>query len=117
MVSTPAQKRGKGCGTALRPGEGHLKTEVERICGYRPRLEQWPLIGYFPFVSSVEHIKQAIEELPKEEFWKISEWVIQRHENEWDQQLERDIRAGKLDRLAEDALRELHEGRSHPFPE
>ncbi len=68
-------------------------------------------------MSTVDEIKQAIERLPKEEFWHLSSWVIQRHENEWDRQLERDIQAGRLDRFAQEALQEQREGKTRPFPE
>ncbi len=57
-------------------------------------------------MSTVEEIKQAIEQLPKRDFWQICEWVTQRHEQTWDGQIEEDIRAGKLDKLAQEALRE-----------
>ena len=68
-------------------------------------------------MSKVEEIKRAIEQLPKEDFWNLSGWVIQRHESEWDGQIEGDIRAGKLDKFAEEALREQSEGKTRPFPE
>ncbi len=68
-------------------------------------------------MSKVEEIMRAIEELPKEDFWKLSEWVIQRHEDEWDRKIVADIRAGKLDKFAAEALREDREGKTRPFPE
>jgi hypothetical protein len=68
-------------------------------------------------VSTVEDIKRAIEQLPKEDFWQLSGWVIQRHEDEWDRQIEQDIRAGRLDSFAEEALREEREGKTRLFPE
>ena len=68
-------------------------------------------------MSKVEEIMRAIEELPKEDFWKLSEWVIQRHEDEWDRKIVEDIRAGKLDKFAAEALREDREGKTRPFPE
>jgi len=71
----------------------------------------------FSDVSTVQDIERAIEQLPEDDFWKLSEWLIQRHADQWDQQIEEDIRAGKLDKLAEEALREHREGKSRPFPE
>ena len=68
-------------------------------------------------MSKVEEIKRAIEQLPKKEFWDLSDWVIQRHMKEWDRQIEGDIRAGKLDKFAEEALQEDREGKTRPFPE
>ena len=68
-------------------------------------------------MTTVEEIKRAIEELPKADFWKLSDWVIQRHQDEWDRQIEEDIRAGRLDRFAAEALREEREGATRPFPQ
>jgi hypothetical protein len=68
-------------------------------------------------MTTVEEIKRAIEELPKADFWKLSGWVIERHEDEWDRQIEEDIQAGKLDKLAAEALREDKQGGTRPFPE
>lgn len=65
-------------------------------------------------MSKVEEIKRAIEQLPKEDFFDLSGWVIQRHESHWDKQIEADIRNGKLDKLAEEALQEDREGKA-PF--
>lgn len=68
-------------------------------------------------MSAVDDIKRAIEQLPKPEFWRLSEWVIRKHEEEWDRQIEEDIRAGKLDKLAEEAVEEYQAGKTRPFPE
>jgi hypothetical protein len=68
-------------------------------------------------MSTVQEIKQAIEELPEKDFWELSEWLInQRREDEWDRQIEQDIRAGKLDKLAQEAIADLKAGRTRPFP-
>lgn len=67
-------------------------------------------------MSTVEEIRRAIEQLPREDFLKISEWIVRRQEEEWDRQIEDDIRAGRLDKLAEEALREHREGKTRAFP-
>ena len=65
----------------------------------------------------MQEIKQAIERLPKEEFRELSEWIINQHdENEWDRQFEEDIRGGRLDKLAQEAVEDLKAGRTRPFP-
>jgi hypothetical protein len=68
-------------------------------------------------VSTVDDIKRAIERLPKPEFWKLSAWVIRKHDDEWDRQIEKDIRGGKLDKLAEEAIEEYKAGKTRAFPE
>jgi len=55
--------------------------------------------------------------LPKADFWNLSGWVIQRHESKWDGQIEADIRAGKLNKFADEALGEDREGKTRRFPE
>jgi hypothetical protein len=68
-------------------------------------------------MSTVQEIEAAIEQLPIEEFWKLTDRLVARRNAEWDRQLEEDIRAGKLDKFAEEALREDREGKTRPFPE
>lgn len=54
-------------------------------------------------MSTVEEIKQAIERLPDKDFWELSAWVIQRHEAEWDRQMNEDAAVGRLDFLSREA--------------
>ena len=68
-------------------------------------------------MSTVNEIEAAIAELPREEFWKLTDRLVAKRNADWDRQIEEDIRAGKLDRFAEEALRELREGKTRPFPE
>ena len=69
-------------------------------------------------MSTVQEIKQAIEKLPTKDFLELSEWVTNRcHEDEWDRQIGEDIRAGRLDTLAQEAIEDLKAGRTRPFPE
>ena len=37
-------------------------------------------------------------------------------DDEWDREIEADAKAGRLDRFAEEAIREHREGKSRPFP-
>jgi hypothetical protein len=54
-------------------------------------------------MSTVQEIKQAIEQLPKQDFWDLSEWVIHRREDDWDRQMDEDAAAGRLDFLLAEA--------------
>lgn len=81
------------------------------------RVERKSRSGQIQTVSTMQEIKQAIERLPKEEFRELSEWIINQHdENEWDRQFEEDIRGGRLDKLAQEAVEDLKAGRTRPFP-
>jgi hypothetical protein len=56
-------------------------------------------------MSQVEAIERQIEKLSPEELAKLHEWFANFDAAVWDRQLEADVQAGKLDSLAERALR------------
>ena len=56
-------------------------------------------------MSKVEEIERAIEKLSPEELLEIRAWM-------WDRDIERDAHAGRLDRLAEEALNEYRSGKA-----
>jgi enoyl-CoA hydratase/carnithine racemase len=66
-------------------------------------------------VTTVEAIAAAIAELPPDQVAQIREWLNEREEAEWDAQIERDERAGRLDALADRALAEYRAGRTRPL--
>jgi hypothetical protein len=53
-----------------------------------------------------------VKELSPEEFAAFREWFTGYDAEAWDRQLESDVKAGKLDDLAERALRDHAAGRS-----
>ena len=57
-------------------------------------------------MASVEKIEEAILQLPPDEFRQLSEWFLELDQERWDRDLERDVAAGKLDALAEEAINE-----------
>ena len=63
-------------------------------------------------MSRVEQIEEAIGQLSPEEFTELVRWITDSDQQHWDDQLERDAAAGKLDRFAEEALRDHAAGRS-----
>ena len=60
---------------------------------------------------SITDIERAIEQLSPEELQAFRTWFAERDAADWDRQFEGDAAAGKLDSLAEEAIRELREGR------
>jgi len=66
-------------------------------------------------MTTVEAITAAIAELPREQVAQIREWLNEQDEAEWDAQIERDERAGRLDALADRALAEYRAGRTRPL--
>jgi hypothetical protein len=63
-------------------------------------------------MSKLEGIATQIKELSPEELTAFREWFAKFDAEVWDRQFEADVKAGKLDGLAERALREHASGRS-----
>jgi hypothetical protein len=56
-------------------------------------------------MSTVQEIERAIEKLSDKEIGEIREWL-------WDRDIERDAEAGRLDKFAQEALREHRAGKT-----
>jgi hypothetical protein len=67
-------------------------------------------------VSTVREIETAIERLPREDLFKLTDWISSRFADEWDREIEEDIRAGRFDAIAQQALSEFRAGRTTQFP-
>jgi hypothetical protein len=67
-------------------------------------------------VSTVQEIAKAIEQLPREEIFRLREVIQHRFDDEWDRQFADDAESGLLDALAEAALAEHRAGKGTPFP-
>jgi len=65
---------------------------------------------------SVGEIEAAIKSLPKEELAQFNQWYREFLEDQWDEEIRRDVRAGKLDFLIEEARQEREAGTLKPFP-
>jgi hypothetical protein len=63
-------------------------------------------------MGKVEAIEQAIEGLSPEELATFRRWFAEFDATVWDRQIEQDARAGKLDALADEALRDHDAGKS-----
>ncbi len=57
-------------------------------------------------MSTVEEITAAIEQLPADDVARVRAWLAEYAERLWDEQIERDERAGRLDALIDKALEE-----------
>jgi hypothetical protein len=67
-------------------------------------------------MSTIEEIEAAIECLPRDQFFRLITWFRERFEAEWDREIEADVKAGKLDLFASEALTEYRAGRTSQFP-
>ncbi|MDJ0728612.1 MAG: hypothetical protein QNJ33_01330 [Crocosphaera sp.] len=61
--------------------------------------------------TKLKEIKQAVSELSDQDLANFRTWFAEFDAQEWDQQFEKDVVEGKLDKLAEKALKELREGK------
>ena len=63
-------------------------------------------------MSNVEQIESAILLLPQQEFRRLSDWIAELDQRRWDEQLERDVAAGRLEGLAAEAVADYQAGRT-----
>ncbi|NJP08582.1 MAG: hypothetical protein HC866_03170 [Leptolyngbyaceae cyanobacterium RU_5_1] len=59
---------------------------------------------------TIEQIEAAILQLPPGEFHQLLEWFFDVDYQRWDEQLESDIAAGKLESLAQEAIADFEAG-------
>ena len=67
-------------------------------------------------MDRVEEIEAAIDGLPPEEYRRIVQWLHAREGNRWDEQMDRDSSAAKLDFLFEEAESESAKGLLREWP-
>ena len=58
-------------------------------------------------MTKVESIEREVEKLTPEELTAFRTWFLEHDWQAWDRELERDVAAGRLDRLAAEALAEF----------
>src|ERR1019366_6222506 len=67
-------------------------------------------------MSRVEEIEAAIDGLPPEEYRRIVQWFRVREQRRWDEQMDTDFSAGKLDFLFDEAENESAKGLLREWP-
>jgi len=63
-------------------------------------------------MTRVKQVEGQVKELSPEELAAFREWFVKFDAELWDRQFEADVTAGKLDAMAERALRDHAAGRS-----
>ena len=63
---------------------------------------------------SVAEIESAIAQLPAEDFAALMTWLQEYRQRAWDQQIEDDLSAGRLDGLIAEANDEYRRGLAQP---
>ena len=68
-------------------------------------------------MATVEDIENAIARLSPEEYARFLEWFRERDQQVWDQQMDRDAAAGKLDFLRQEVREARNAGLVPDWPE
>ncbi len=66
-------------------------------------------------MTKLEKIEQEISSLDPKDVRKLADWLDEYKAELWDHQMEADAKAGKLDKLAEQALADHGAGRTRPL--
>jgi hypothetical protein len=66
-------------------------------------------------MSKLEALEKRVAGLSAEELAEFRRWFAEFDAAAWDHQIERDVKAGKLDALADEALRDHAAGKSTEF--
>ncbi len=63
----------------------------------------------------VKEIETAIAQLPAEKVAELAEWFAEFQAQLWEERIEQDVKAGRLDSLLEQAERDCESGRCDPL--
>lgn len=63
-------------------------------------------------MTKIEKLEREVRKLNRAELAAFREWFREYDSNEWDRQIEEDVRAGKLEKLAQEALAAHKAGKS-----
>ena len=63
-------------------------------------------------MSKIEKLEHEVQQLSRSELFAFRNWFRQFDSDEWDDQIEEDVRSGKLDKLVKKALAEHKAGRT-----
>ncbi|HEX8671180.1 MAG TPA: hypothetical protein VF710_04800 [Longimicrobium sp.] len=65
--------------------------------------------------SNLDEIEHAVSGLSPADLSRFREWFFEFDAEVWDRQFEKDVAAGRLDALADEALADLSAGRTKPL--
>jgi hypothetical protein len=64
---------------------------------------------------SIKEIEAAISQLSPDELAQLADWFSEFQAKLWDEQLEADVKAGKLDCLTREAKKDFADGKCNPL--
>ena len=62
-------------------------------------------------LATVEEIEKAVSGLSREELARFRTWYGEFEAKVWDKQFEADVKAGRLDKVGDQAIKEFRKGR------
>ena len=68
-------------------------------------------------MSTVAEIERALQTIPLDDARKVADWLQHYLDEKWDTQIDADIDAGRLDKLADKAIEDCRAGRVKPLDE
>jgi hypothetical protein len=67
-------------------------------------------------MSTVAEIKSAIQKLDSKEIYQVGDWLDEFRERLFDEHIEADAKAGRLDKMIAKAKAGYRAGKATPFP-
>jgi hypothetical protein len=67
-------------------------------------------------VSTVQEIKEAIERLSFEQRAELAAWLHRWNDDDWDEQMKRDVAEGRLDDVVREVEDDIKAGRLRDMP-
>ena len=68
-------------------------------------------------ISTVAEIEKALQTIPLNDARKVADWLQHYLDEKWDTQIDSDIEAGRLDKVADKAIEDYRAGRVKPLDE
>src|SRR5438105_6805382 len=68
-------------------------------------------------MSKVAEIEKALQTIPLNDARKVADWLQNYLDGKWDRQIDADLDAGRLDKLADKAIEDYRAGRVKPLDE
>ncbi|MBW2031311.1 MAG: hypothetical protein JRH06_15595 [Deltaproteobacteria bacterium] len=63
-------------------------------------------------MAKVEELANEVQQLNRDELAAFRDWFRKYDSDEWDREIEKDVQAGRLDKLASEAIAEHKAGRT-----
>ena len=89
-----------------------MRNRYSQVAGPHPKTAAGPNCAKHEIMTKLEDIVSAIAALSSEDLTKLRDWFEELEARLFDERIERDAKAGKLDRLAAEARADNAAGRT-----